>query len=299
VTAPRQILRNSTVLLTRRCSEQRFFLRPSPETNQTFLYVLGVAAERFGILIHAYCALSNHFHCVVTDPDGVLPAFEQYLASLVARACNALHGRWESFWAPGSYSAVRLETQEDVLDKMAYTLANPVIAGLVRRGADWPGPWSSPGAIGGPPLEVSRPEHFFRSVGTILPEVAKLRVVAPPGETPAEELRAKLFERMQSREALAARELGLHGGAFQGAERVLAQSPFARPKGHEPRRGLKPSVACRDRWKRIEALGRLKEFLRAYRDAWSKFASGARDVVFPHGTYWMRVAYGLPCAASG
>ena len=275
------------------------FLRPSPQTDEIFLYVLAVAAERFGILVHAYCVLSNHFHCVVTDPDGVLPAFGQYLASLVARASNALHGRWESFWAPGSYSAVRLETPEDVLDKMAYTLANPVSAGLVRRGVEWPGPWSSPDMIDGPPLVVSRPQHFFRATGTLMPVSAKLRVVAPPGAMPVEEFRAKLLEQVQSLEAHAAGELDRNGGVFQGVDRVLAQSPFARPPGQEPRRGLRPRVACRDRWKRVEALRRLKDFLRSYREAWSKFASGVREVVFPHGTYWMRVAYGVPCAASG
>jgi REP element-mobilizing transposase RayT len=39
--------------------------------------------------VHAWCVLSNHYHLVVTDPDARLPAFMQYLDSLVARAMNA------------------------------------------------------------------------------------------------------------------------------------------------------------------------------------------------------------------
>ena len=105
MTAPRRILRGATYLVTRRCSERRFFLRPSASTTAIFQYVLAVAALRYNVLIHAYCVMSNHYHLVVTDPDAQLPEFSRYLDSLVARAVNASLGRWEAFWAPGSYSA--------------------------------------------------------------------------------------------------------------------------------------------------------------------------------------------------
>jgi hypothetical protein len=39
----------------------------------------------------------------------------RYLNQFVARTLNAAHGRWENFWAPGSYSAVRLVSPEDVV----------------------------------------------------------------------------------------------------------------------------------------------------------------------------------------
>ncbi|ABS26525.1 protein of unknown function DUF1568 [Anaeromyxobacter sp. Fw109-5] len=118
MTAPRQVLPGTTYLVTRRCAQRQFLLRPSAVVNEVFLYVLAVAAERFGVLVHAFCVLSNHFHLVVTDPDAQLPAFEQYLDSLVARALNASLGRWEAFWAPSSYSAVALVSPEDVLDSL-------------------------------------------------------------------------------------------------------------------------------------------------------------------------------------
>lgn len=298
MTAPRRIVRHATVLVTRRCSERRMFLTPSDELNALLLYVLAVAVKRFGIELHAYCVLSNHVHLVVTDPDGVLPAFEQYFASLVARACNALHGRWESFWAPGSYSAVTLPTSADVLDKMVYVLANPTSAGLVRRAADWPGLWSRPELIGGPPVLVRRPAGFFRDEGP-MPEVAALCVVAPSEVESIEVLRRRLWEGLAAREDEAARELARKGRSFVGVRRILAQHPTSRPAGHEPRRGLNPRVAALDKWKRLEAIGRLKTFLREYRSAWLAFTRGAREVVFPHGTYWMRVMYGLPCAPAG
>ncbi len=292
MTAPRQVLRGTTYLVTRRCAQRQLLLRPSPETNGLFLYVLAVAAKRFGVLVHAFCVLSNHFHLVVTDPDARLPAFEQYLDSLVARALNASLGRWESFWAPSSYSAVALVSAEDIVAKAAYTLANPVAAGLVRRGEEWPGLWSGPDAIGGDALVATRPEKFFRAAGR-MPEAVELRLTVPPG-----------FGSAEFREQLAAALTGLEQEAtaerraFAGPKKILSQKPTARAGKDEPRRGLNPRVASRDKWTRIEALGRLAEFLHAYREAWRAFRAGLRDVLFPEGTYLLRVSIGVRCATA-
>ena len=77
---------------------------------------------------------------------------------------------------------------------------------------------------------------------------------------------------------------------------MLAQSPWGRPTDVEPRRGLNPHVASRDTGRRIEALERLKAFLNAYAAALRSFAGGEREVVFPFGTYGMRVRFAVNCA---
>jgi putative transposase len=274
-----------------------FLLRPSAIVSEVFEYVLAAKAKEYGIQLHSYCVLSNHWHCVLTDPNGRLPEFQRDLGSTVARALNAAHGRWESFWAPGSYSAVALQTAEDVLDKMAYVLANPAVAGLVRHGSEWPGLWSAPARIGAGPREVKRPDHYFRDEGSS-PRSAPLELVCPAGFASVDELRRRLTEALIEREARAAQELAEERRSFMGVRRVLAQRPFARPAPGEPRRGLRPRVASRDKWKRLEAIGRLKTFLAEYREAWRAFKAGVRATVFPEGTYWMRVNYGAACAAS-
>lgn len=296
MTAPRQIRPNTTYLITRRCFDRMFLLRPSAMVTAVFEYVLAAKAQQYGIVIHAYCVLSNHWHCVLTDPRGDLPRFQRDLGSTVARALNAAHGRWESFWAPGSYSAVALQTPDDVLAKMTYVLANPVGAGLVRRGSEWPGLWSAPERIGAGAREVKRPDHFFRKESRS-PRTAKLELHCPAGLGPVEELRRRLDAALTEREDEAARKLGEEGRSFLGARKALAQQPFARPPPGEPRRGLRPRVASRDKWKRVEALVRLKSFLAEYREAWRAFRQGARDTVFPAGTYGMLVTYGVACAA--
>ncbi len=273
-------------------------MRPSRESNEILHYCLAVAAKRHEIHVHAYSFLSNHLHLVVTDPRGHLPAFAQHMDSLIARALNSVLGRWEWFWAPGSFSGVTLESREDVLEKMAYTLANPVAAGLVRRGKEWPGVRSTPEQLGAGRTTVRRPERFFRKEGS-MPEEVELEVTCPAGFESVEELRRELSKRVEELEDEAARRLGEEGRSFLGARKVMAQKPNARPAPVEPRRELNPRVAARDKWKRIEALLRLGAFLSDYREAWSRYARGARDGFFPEGTYLMKVVHGVACAAAG
>jgi REP element-mobilizing transposase RayT len=293
MTAPRQVLPGVTYLVTRRCAQRELLLRPAEETNAIFLYVLALAARRFGVQVHAFCVLSNHFHLIVTDPGACLPAFEQYLGSLVARAVNCLLGRWESLWAPGSYSAVALLTPDDVVEKTAYVLANPVAAGLVQSGSEWPGLWSAPTVIGGAPIPAPRPATFFRETG-YLPALEHLELSPPPGFASADDFRTRVLAALARHEELARGELARDGRSFLGRASVMAQSPFDRAGSGEARRQLKPRIASRDKWKRIEALKRLKAFLSAYREAWATRRAG-RAALFPCGTYLLRVLHGVPC----
>lgn len=290
MTTPRQVLPGAVYLITRRCLHRELLLRPCKAVNQIFAYVLALAARRYGVEVHAFCVLSNHYHLVVTDPHGRLPAFQQFLGAFVARAINAHLGRWETFWAPSSYSAVALATPEDIVAKAAYALANPVAAGLVPTGRSWPGLWSRPELVGGR-LRVKRPDSFFDRKGW-LPECIDLELKAPPGFQTPQEFGARLRAELSRQELEACRR----HPAFLGAEGVLAQSPFDRRRSPEPRRRLSPRIAARDKWKRIELLRRLKSFLADYREALQVWREGLVDPVFPAGTYLMRVAHGVACA---
>jgi REP element-mobilizing transposase RayT len=297
-TPPRRILPGKTYLVTRRCSERRFFLRPSRLTNEVFLYVLAVAGQRYGVLVHAFCVLSNHVHLVVTDRDACLPAFMQYLDSLVARAINASLGRFEGFWAmDGSYSAVEPLAPEDVVAKVAYVLANPVAAGLVRRGSEWPGLRTSLEQVGSAKLVARRPDHFFDPKG-YLPEVAELELMPPPGYAAAQ-LSALVAAALEEKEEKHRREMASQGRRFLGVARVLAQNPFARPAQGERRFGTKPRIAARDTAKRVAGIFDLKSFLQTYRRAWRDRRAGVANVLFPAGTYHLRVMHGVQCAGAG
>jgi len=298
MSAPRPIIPGTSYLITRRCSERRFFLKPHPTVNHIVLYCLAFAAYRCDILIHAFVVLSNHYHIVLTDPRGLLPHFEQLFDVLVARALNALYRRSEAFWAPGTYSAVQLVDPEAILDKIAYTLANPVSAGLVSRSDLWPGLISRPKDIGAPPKRVRRPNHFFRQHGPqALPKEVPFGLVPPPcfGHLPLEQFRELVASRAGAAEDEARRKR--QGRPFLGRRAVLRQSIYDRPASSEPGFKLNPRVAAGDPEKRKGALERLRAFVEAYRRAWKQFRAGIRMAVFPAGTWKLRWEVGVLCEA--
>jgi REP element-mobilizing transposase RayT len=282
-------LAGTTYLVTRRCTQRRFLLRPSANTNGILHYCLALAAQRYHILVHAYCFMSNHFHLVVTDPSAVLPEFMRYLDEMIARAMNAAMGRLENLWASGTYSAVALVDAVDIINKVAYTLANPVTASLVPRSRRWPGVISDTRQVDGPPVTVLRPQGFFRPTGPA-PESCALQITRPPGFPSTAAFVEPLEREVRAREDAAA------PGPFLGVRAVLLLDPSASPASTEPRRDLKPCVAASDRRCRVEALGRMKEFLSDYREAWVRFRAGVRDVLFPPGTYGLRVRLGVACS---
>ena len=130
-----------------------------------------------------------------------------------------------------------------------------------------------------------------------MPEKVRLRLVRPPclPDLDAEELAGQIAERVREEEAEIGAAFDEKGQKFRGRKSVLAQSPFGSPRTSEPRRQLRPRVACRDKWERIAWLQQSMVFLQAYREAWRKFRAGVREVIFPAGTYLMRVQYGVSC----
>jgi hypothetical protein len=219
-----------------------------------------------------------------------------WLDEYVAKCVNAHLGRWEAFWAPGSYSAVRLLDRDDVVAKMVYVYTNPVDAGLVETVRDWPGARSLPEDLARPALRILRPKGFFRANGTV-PDSALLQLCIPNALDANTKDAVTLLERAvldREHEILSAGRTKKR--RLLGRRRVLAQSPFSRPQSGDPRRNLNPNVAARDKWRRIEALRRFKMFLDWYRRARRRYLEGDHTVLFPPGTYWLRVRLGVLCA---
>ena len=107
-----------------------------------------------------------------------------------------------------------------------------------------------------------------------------------------------LLANVRAREAQIRNEFARAGRRFLGVEGVMRQRPSDSPDTAAPRRRVSPRVATRDGTRRREALVRLKEFATAYRDALRRWREGLRDVVFPAGTYAMRVFHGAECVGT-
>ena len=295
MSAPRQVLPHSTYLITRRCARRQLLIRPSALINQIFLYCIAYAAKRTGVICHAAAVISNHIHVVLSDPEGKLPEFMHWLFEHTAKCVNASLGRWENLWSSEPPSAVRLETMEDIVDKIQYVWGNPAAAALVSKAADWPGVITGPEDYLKGPVEIERPKIFFRENGPTPPSV-KLDIVPPPGiQGSTEDFAAMMAEELELREWDIRHQHRLAGRPIMGKKAILAQDPFEYPAGLEPRRNLNPRIAAKDKWRRIEAIGRLKEFLAAYREAWEEFKQGNRDVLFPVGSYWVVKHAGAAC----
>ena len=157
---PRRVVPGTRYMITRRCYQRTFRLRPSEATNQTYLYSLAWAAAKTGVIIHAACVMSNHHHIVLTDVRGTLPDFLRELHRTVAKALNAAQGEWENLWSAESYHALELGADEDVIDKVAYVAANPTEAGLVETPEEWPGVMLLPDTEVRT-LEIKRPPKYF------------------------------------------------------------------------------------------------------------------------------------------
>lgn len=296
MTAPREILPGRTYLITRRCTQRQYLLRPGRKTNEVFDYCLAEAAKRHGIELIAWVAMSNHYHAVVHDPLGRLPAFLEHFHKMVARALNVQWGRWENFWSTEETCVTYLASPADVFDKVIYVLVNPIAAHLVDAMVHWPGS-SSVVYLDGAERLPERPQSFFRPNGR-MPPTASLRVVQPPCSRERES-----FDGWAERVRLAISKRELHlketrardGVRVSGRKAVLTVSPFDAPTTTAPRRNLRPAIACGNKRDRDQLLAMLVDFRRAYRDARVLFVGGNHDVVFPAGTYRFR-EWGARCA---
>jgi putative transposase len=282
-------------MVTRRCSERRFFMRPDSATNNAFIFCLAIAAQRYNVDVIFTAAAANHHHTGIVDRDGRLPEFLAYFHKLFAKHQNALRGRWENHWSSEQASAVELVGSDDVLDKMIYALTNPVKDNLVSKIHHWPGVDAFSAIVNNVPLVATKPVTFFRKESA-LPNTVSLSFKRPPGfEALTHEAFASLLRsRVEKVEADAEAERAKNGTRILGRKTIRKQHWNDRPASHEPRRQLSPRVACKDKWRRIEALQRNKEFLDAYKAARIAFLAG-QDVHFPHGTYWLKRFAGVSC----
>jgi REP element-mobilizing transposase RayT len=233
-------------MITRRCTQRQFLLRPDRQTNNAFTYCLIEAALRCQIEILLPCAMSNHHHTVIYDRCGRYPEFVEHFHKMLARSQNALRGRWENFWSSEQVCVVKLVDRAAVIDKLVYTATNPVQDQLVDRVHHWPGVNGLGALLGGRALRATRPLHFFRSDGP-MPEVVELRLTIPPELGPEAALLAELRDRVRAVEDEQEAARRRSGGRVLGRRAVLTQSWRGQPTSREPRRNLRPRVAGRSK----------------------------------------------------
>jgi putative transposase len=94
MTRRRIIEPRTTWALSRRTTRRHFLLNPDQarQLEGCYWYCLGLAAQRFAIVVRAGCLMSTRSHEVATGVRGVLPRFLQEFHRLLALTTKALRG---------------------------------------------------------------------------------------------------------------------------------------------------------------------------------------------------------------
>ena len=146
----------------------------------------------------------------------------------------------------------------------------------------------------------------YFSGGSRAPECAEFDIVRPPvcPDLTDAQLARLVSQRVEEQEAECREKMAAEKRSFLGKKRVLALAPTTVAVTPEPLGKLNPRVAAGERSVRIAAISRLRAFLHDYREALDRYLSylardieRAREVVFPAGTYLMRVRHSVQCQA--
>ncbi len=110
------------------------------EYCEAFLKTLSEVHERFGVQIHAYCLMGNHYHLLVKTPEGNLQRAMRHVSGVYTQRYNQLKKTDGSLFR-GRYKAILVDADEYLLHLSRYIHRNPVEAHLVEDLADYE--WSS------------------------------------------------------------------------------------------------------------------------------------------------------------
>lgn len=130
---------DSVLHIYNKCAEDRFFLRPTPQTNQLIKGWLARSLDRYpGIDLFAFIFLSNHFHLLLRDNTGDLPGFIGYFKRNLARAINKQIGRKSGSVFERRYGRRSALDDDDSEAAFGYVLTNDVKENLVANAGAGP-----------------------------------------------------------------------------------------------------------------------------------------------------------------
>jgi REP element-mobilizing transposase RayT len=112
----------------------------SKRDREKFLEYLAKAVERFGIKLHTYCLMTNHYHFLVETPEANLSRAVQWInVSYAAYFNRKRHRRGHLF--QGRFKSILVDADEYLKHLSRYIHLNPVRAKMVEQLVSYP--WSS------------------------------------------------------------------------------------------------------------------------------------------------------------
>ncbi len=243
--------------------------------------------------------MSTHVHLVFTDVRGVRPDFLRDFHRTFALCVKAFRGWPEEVFNKSKYGEHEPLTVGAVLEAIAYLIANPVAALAVRFASEWPGAKTLPADLGRRVIRVKRPDFFFDADNPDWPDEVELELELPAcleAEYGEEDARQRIAERVKELEREALVDSKTRGIPFKNARRVVRTPHTARARSYEVFGKLNPRFsAAGDGEAAAARVAELRAFDREYDAALARWTAGDRKVIFPYGTWWMRVHHGVRC----
>ena len=285
----------SLLEVTCRTVQSRFLLRPSPNLNRIILGILGRAQRRYGLRIHAFVFMSNHYHLLVSPTSArQLAAFMAYLNANLAKEAARIHDWAHHLWSR-RYHFLEVSPEEEAhVGRLRYILAHGCKEGLVDTPGEWPGVQCVAAFLEGEPLagmwfdrtleyEARRKGIALGPLDFATPETVRLEPLPCWAHLPAQVYRqhiADIVRQIVEESARARRRSSLRS---MGRDAILRQNPHAQPL--QAKRGPSPTChAASKKWRR-----RLREsyalFLAAYRRASERLRAGDLTARFPPGCF--------------
>jgi putative transposase len=185
---PRIVVRHGIYHVTSR-GNRRQAIQVDAHDGLRFEKLLATAVERYELILHAWCLLSNHLHLVVEVPEGNLSRAMQWLKATYAQRFNWRHDVADHLFG-GRFFSKLLASDESFLNACEYVLANPAEAGVVALPESYR--WSSCAAT----LGLGAPQPYLTTTRV-------LATLDPDPERAREILRRRLHRRLEGAAARA------------------------------------------------------------------------------------------------
>ncbi len=117
---------------------RRIVFRDDQERS-LFVDLLSELDDRFGVEVHAFCLMGNHYHLLVRSRDGNVSDAMKWLGSAFTLEVNSRRGVDGAIFR-GRFHSLLVESDAHLTWLFRYINANPIELGWGRRFADYP--WS-------------------------------------------------------------------------------------------------------------------------------------------------------------
>jgi REP element-mobilizing transposase RayT len=102
-----------------------------------FLECIAEAKKKFGILLHCYALMSNHYHLIIETPEANLSKTMHHISSAYTSYINRKRKRSGHLFQ-GRYKALVVSKDNYLFELSRYIHLNPVRAGIVQRPEEYP-----------------------------------------------------------------------------------------------------------------------------------------------------------------